>query len=143
MQCRVDFYLLTTDVVDPRLRFICRLVDKLYHINQSVLIYSDDQGMLESLDQLLWTFKDISFLPHDPVNANENVDIAPILLVSRPDKIRACDVLINLSQNLPAFFGQYKRVVEVIDETPVVKSQGRHRYAQYRACQCEMFTHKM
>ena len=40
------------------------LVEKIYNSNKSCIIYSGLQDRIESYDQMLWTFKKISFIPH-------------------------------------------------------------------------------
>ncbi|MBT8131776.1 MAG: DNA polymerase III subunit chi, partial [Gammaproteobacteria bacterium] len=61
---QIDFYILQDKGSALLGRFACRLVDKAWqrglrcHIN----VESQDQAAL--IDDMLWTFRDISFLPH-------------------------------------------------------------------------------
>lgn len=40
------------------------LVEKIYNTDQSCVIHSALRDRLQSYDQMLWTFKKISFIPH-------------------------------------------------------------------------------
>ena len=48
-----------------RLKLACKLAEKAYLASQSVLVWHTDRGELEALDELLWTFADGSFVPHE------------------------------------------------------------------------------
>ena len=54
---------------DVRLRLACRVAEKAYLAKQKVVVLLDDAEALRRFDELLWTFGDGSFVPHDAVSA--------------------------------------------------------------------------
>ena len=66
---RVDFYVSEDAGADARLRLACRVAEKAYLAKQKVVVLSDDAEALRRFDELLWTFGDGSFVPHDTVTA--------------------------------------------------------------------------
>jgi DNA polymerase-3 subunit chi len=138
---RVDFYLSEEAGEVARLRLACRITEKAYQANQKVLCYSDDAALLPRLDEMLWTFGDGSFVPHDTVTRDGAPGEAPVLLTSGPPPPGHVDVLINLGSTVPSFFEQFARVAEFLDGRPEVRSAGRERFKAYRARAIEPQTH--
>lgn len=127
---RVDFYLLATADETARLRIVCRLADKIVSLGQRLHINTHDEEQSRLLDRLLWTFQDISFLPHQPACPDSST--VPITLAHERAPASSVDVLINLAPDTPPFFSRFDRVVEVVDEQPAVRTAGRERYRFYR-----------
>ena len=76
---RVDFYVLTHAAAEDRNRYACTLAGKAWHEGHRVYIHASSLAEAEAIDQLLWTFKDIAFLPHELVRGHEEQDV-PILV---------------------------------------------------------------
>ena len=62
---KVDFYVLGTSGDRARQHFACRLAEKAYRLDNTIHIRTIDQRAAEQLDELLWTFRDGSFVPHE------------------------------------------------------------------------------
>lgn len=62
---RVDFYLLASDQPDARWLVACRLLEKAYAKGHKVYVLCNNKQDAELLDELLWTFKEDSFIPHN------------------------------------------------------------------------------
>lgn len=144
---RIDFYILeegTNTAID---KFICRLTEKAWKQNNAVYLHAEDEKDMQKYDELLWTFKETSFVPHQTVaNTTPLPEIEHILIgcqtLTEISKIPH-EVLINLCLETPSFFSQFERVVEIInqDETSLIK--GRERYQFYRDRGYALETHKM
>ncbi len=79
---RVDFYHLTRSGPDG---IVPVLADKLVANGDRLLIVADDTLILEGLDNLLWTAKPESFLPHALAGGEGNDDAGePVLLATDP-----------------------------------------------------------
>ncbi len=129
---RVDFYLLQASCNQQRELFVCRLVDKIWRQGHRVYIHTGAHNRAVQLDKLLWTYQDDSFVPHDLYPARQD-SRAPIRIGAGEDNFWSqADVLINLSDTVPAFFTQVERVLEVLNQEPCIKAQGRERYRTYR-----------
>jgi|SRR5688572_504514 len=138
---RVDFYVTDGAGAEVRMRLACRVTEKAYLAKQKVLVLLEDPESLRCFDELLWTFGDGSFVPHDSVAAAGAACAAPVALTTGVLPATPCDVLINLSGTVPAFFDRFARVAEFLDARPEVRSAGRERFKAYRARSIEPQTH--
>ena len=143
MPPRVDFYLSEEAGDSARLRLACRVTEKAYLARQRVVVYSDDPAVLPRFDELLWTFGDGSFVPHDTVTRDGASSDAPVALTTGPLPAEHADVLINLSSVVPPFFEKFARVAEFLDSRPEVRSSGRERFKVYRGKAIEPQTHNV
>ena len=140
---RVDFYV-SADAGEPaRLRLACRIAEKAYLAKQKAVVLFDDAAMLPRFDELLWTFGDGSFVPHDTVTADGAGCVAPIALTTGPLPAGHADVLINLGSQVPPAFEKFARVAEFLDARPEVRAAGRERFKVYRGKSIEPATHNI
>lgn len=135
---RVEFYVLSEGAPDARLRHACRLAEE--SVEQArVYVQTATAGEAQRLDELLWTFNDRSFLPHEIFTgappAHERVRV---LLGERPAPASHRDLLINLTSSLPVEIDGYARIAEIVDVDPERKRAARERYKQYRERGCEL-----
>ncbi len=129
-ELRVDFYIIDDVGGNARLGLACRLAEKAYLAAQSVLIWHTDPTELKALDELLWTFRDGSFIPHEMLGAEAGTGEAPILL-SAGAMPAGRDIIINLAPAIPEL-AQSKRVIEIIDGDEGRRKAGRARWEAYR-----------
>jgi len=142
MPPRVDFYVSGESGADVRLRLACRMAEKAYLANQKIVVWLDDADALRRLDELLWTFGDGSFVPHDVVTRAGACE-APVALTTGTLPDGHADVLINLAGAVPPFVGNFARVAEFLDARPEVRAAGRERFKAYRAQSIEPQTHNL
>ena len=140
---RVDFYVSAEAGEATRLRLACRVVEKAYLARQKIVVFSDDATLIPKFDELLWTFGDGSFVPHDVVSHEGAPIEAPVALTSGPMPAGSADVLVNLGNAVPAFFEKFGRVAEFLDARPEVRAAGRDRFKTYRAKAIEPQTHNV
>ena len=95
------------------------------------------------LDDLLWTFRQNSFLPHGQYGCDEQEDCAIVIGHQSDAPHIGKDVLINLATDVPLFFSQFERVAEMINEDDSQKQHGRDRYRFYRDRGYELNTHQL
>jgi DNA polymerase III subunit chi len=143
MPPRVDFYVSAEAGEAVRLRLACRVAEKAYLAKQRVLVWSDEPALLPRFDELLWTFGDGSFVPHDTVSQPGATCQAPVALTTGPLPADHADVLVNLGQAVPPFYEQFTRVAELLDARPEVRSAGRERFKAYRGRSIEPQTHNV
>lgn len=143
MPPRVDFYVSEDAGEATRLRLACRVAEKGYLAAQRVLVYSDDPALLPRLDEMLWTFSDGSFVPHDIVTSDGAPCEAPVALTTGPLPAEPGDVLINLGSQVPAFADRFARIAEFLDARPEVRAAGRERFKVYKSRSIEPQTHKV
>jgi DNA polymerase-3 subunit chi len=139
---RVDFYVSEAAGADARLRLACRVAEKAYLARQTVVVLFDDSEALRPFDEMLWTFGDGTFVPHDTVTA-EGVCESPVALTTGPLPAGHADVLINLGNTVPHHFEKFLRVAEFLDGRPEVRAAGRERFKVYRGKAIEPQTHNV
>ncbi len=143
MPPRIDFYVSEEAGADVRLRLACRVAEKAYLAKQNVVVVLDDPEALRRFDDLLWTFGDGSFVPHDAVSAAGADCEAPVALTTGPLPPNHIDVLINLGGTVPAGYDRFARVAEFLDARPEVRAAGRERFKTYRGRSIEPQTHNV
>jgi DNA polymerase III subunit chi len=140
---RVDFYVSEAAGADARLRLACRVAEKAYLAKQTVVVLFDDSEPLRRFDEMLWTFGDGTFVPHDAVAAEGARCEAPVALTTGPLPSEHADVLINLGSIVPDRFEKFARVAEFLDGRPEVRAAGRERFKLYRGKSIEPQTHNV
>jgi DNA polymerase III subunit chi len=141
MTGRVDIYLLETDDSATRRITACRLIEKIYRQGLTVFAQVENDEEAQRFDDLLWTFRQGSFVPHEPFRADSQE--APVVIGSGPSVPGSQDVLINLSANLPEGYEIYPRIAEIVDQDPAIRSAGRLRYRQYQSQGMDIQTHQL
>jgi DNA polymerase-3 subunit chi len=136
----IDFYILDTASKQQAWLFACTLAEKAHADNQSVFIYTATQDEAERMDALMWTYRDDSFLPHQLVNESTT---SPILIGSDLPQTDTINTMINLHQTLPKFYGQFKRIIEIVTSEPQAQTLARERYRLYRDAGHNLQTHKL
>jgi len=141
---RINFYIVedgTDKAIDT---FICRLTEKAWSQNNAIYIHTHDELHTKKLDDLLWTFNQESFVPHQLL-ASENSHDSVLIGHKSTAEIPAShhDVLINLNYETPSFFSQFERVAEVITTDETSRIKGRERYQFYRDRGYALETHKL
>lgn len=141
---RIDFYILEANNGN-REQFACRIAEKAYRLGHGVYIHTADAQQAARLDDLLWTFKQNSFIPHGIDGKNPGPEAAVLIGHNGENETSSHaegrEVLINLDQEIPLFFSSFKRVAEVIDQQADNKHKGRNRYKFYRDRGYNLETH--
>jgi DNA polymerase-3 subunit chi len=128
---RVDFYVLEEADADSRLRLACRLAEKAFSPDQRVFVLAASANEARQLDELLWTFRDRSFVPHALVDAPD-AHLMPVLIGTDAAAVASADVLINLGPGVPPGYERFGRIVEPLDGDRERRQQGRERFRYYR-----------
>ncbi len=139
---RIDFYVLPDHEENGRALLACRLADKAHGLGHTVYLFAESEARAAALDDLLWTFRQDSFVPHEryPLAGEES---SPVLVGTVAPAVVEAQVLINLTDSLPEGFERYQRVVELVDQHPDVLAQSRERFRQYRERGCAPETRKL
>lgn len=143
MPTRVDFYVSEAAGAETRLRLACRVAEKAYLAKQTVVVLFDDAALLPKFDEMLWTFGDGTFVPHDTVTTQGAICDAPVALTTGALPAAHADVLLNLGSSVPAGFEKFARVAEFLDARPEVRTAGRERFKAYRAKAIDPQTHNV
>jgi DNA polymerase-3 subunit chi len=129
---RVDFYILDESSAAARLKLACRLAEKAYLAAQTALVWHTDAEELKAFDDLLWTFMDGSFVPHEMLTAGASSADTPVLLSAGTAPPADVDIIINLAPDVPSCLSRTQRIAEIIDGDDSRRRAGRVRFKAYR-----------
>lgn len=91
------------------------------------------------LDELLWTFRQDSFVPHEIVDGGGSAD-APVTIGCSSEAPQA-DLLINLGSGRPDFAAHFERIAEIVDGSTDGREAARQRFRDYREAGHPLNTH--
>ena len=137
---QVDFYVL--DRVDEHARntLACKLAEKAWRLENTIHIHTMTQADAMHLDELLWTFRDGSFVPHEIAGSGSG---APVSIGYGDAAVEARDLLITLCDEIPPFAESFPRVAELVSSEENCRQKSRERYATYRANGHKLETYKI
>lgn len=141
MKKRADFYILSANNQQKRWLFTCQLLEKAFKNNLRCFVWTTDDHSSEQFDELLWNFKETSFVPHELIDASAK-NIAPILIGKTLPQTETVDALINLTDNLPLSF-DYARIFEIINNDPGDQQKARKRFKEYKKLGFELNSHRV
>jgi len=123
---RVDFHFNTPD----KLAYACRLIRKILRSGGRSVVFADRET-IGRLDQALWTFSELDFIPHvragDPLAAQ-----TPVVLCSDAVETPHWDVLVNLAPATPPFFSRFERLIELVGTDAEDRARARDRWRFYK-----------
>jgi len=141
---RVDFYILKAGSARQRSVFACRLTEKALGLGHKIYLHTASGNGTRQLSDLLWTFRDGSFVPHlelDQSAENNSDDDTPVHIGHGSEPGHHADLLINLADDVPLFFSRFERVAEIV----AADSRGlaRDRFRFYRDRGYALETHNL
>ena len=129
----IDFYLISDTIPKARLSFACKLLEKAYTKQHQIYVHTPDAATANQLNDMLWTFHDISFVPHQIVDEKTQDTPPPIVIgFSNDNPAKHHDILMNLDTNIPIFFKEFDRIIEIVSEDENQKNISRNKYKQYK-----------
>ena len=109
----------------------CQLVHKANEQGLNIQIHARDEAMARAIDERLWTFSDISFVPHALVGSPDS-DSVPVLISWTQPAPSHSDVLMNLRRECPAGPEHFSRIIEIVETDEESRQYGRERFRNYR-----------
>ena len=124
---------------------ICRITNFYYKKKLKILIIGEDKAQIDTLNDLLWTFEQISFLPHSFESEYESTPVVLCMsdnLQSILDKYKF-DVLFNLSRNKINLDTVARYFIEIVTSVEKQKLNARDKYAYYKENQIKVSYEKV
>ncbi len=123
-----------TGIANP-LDYACRLLRKAYRSGARVAVHAEP-ALIDRLDQALWTFEPLEFVPHAvlPRDAADvgRVALSPIVLVKGEAVApKACRVGVSLAGHPVADVGGFDRMIAIVGLDPEHREAGRLRWREY------------
>lgn len=117
--------------VPDRIGYACRVVRKAYASGKKVGIVGDSQT-LQALDQALWSFSALDFVPHCGASSKPHLlASSPVVLSMDCSRVPHDQVLLHLGQDVPAGFERFERLIELVTEDENDRAHARMRWRHY------------
>ena len=139
---QIDFYVLQEQSPGGRFKLACRIVEKAYRLGHRVYVRTGNSDDTNVLDDLLWTFSQNSFIPHQLSTESDSRE-SPVVIGEHPPETEGTDVVISVADDPVSDFTAYLRIVEIVGCDDDEKASGRNRFRYYREHGVEPNTHQI
>ena len=123
--------------------YACRLLRKVHTRGLRAQVVGHSTTLAQ-LDQALWTFSALDFLPHCDLDAPQAMRSASSVLLT-PQATPDWDqqILVNLGESIPAGFESFARIIDVVTVDDLHRAQGRERWREYSRMGHELVRHDL
>ena len=118
--------------VDHKLHFACNLARRAFEDGRKLVVYAPSSKLADEFDRLLWTFSQLSFVPHVKV-AHPLATETPILIASDDTHLTHHEALLNIGDEPPPFFSRFDALREVVSSDLEDRARARERVKFYKA----------
>jgi DNA polymerase-3 subunit chi len=125
---QADFYVLGKQAQHDQWYFACRLVEQIQQKGHQVLLQVSNEEEAKALDEMLWQFRPDAFVPHALLTAKDAPVDCPVSIGWQTEPGHHHDVIIILTPELPAFYGRFQRLVEVVVQNDDVLEYTRQHF---------------
>lgn len=139
---RVNFYISPNQAAEASLQLACRIAEKAYGKQSRVYVHTNNAEQAGRLDDLLWVFRQGSFIPHCQSSDENRQEAAVLIGYDGLPEIQP-DVLINLADEVPNFFTRFERVAEIVSGNEASRQAARERFKFYRERGYPLETHEL
>jgi DNA polymerase-3 subunit chi len=137
----ISFYILSTTGMQERYRFACKLIETAYRKGSFCYVLTDSPQQSHTLDELLWTFRPNSFIPHEIYQGETPQFPNTVLIGHQVAPAQWQKVILNLATHPLSDLSNTERVLEVLDNNESLKQLGRQRYRYYQQLGLSLQTH--
>lgn len=118
--------------VDNKLHFACGLAKRACEEQRKMIVYAPSTKLTDEFDRLLWTFSQLSFVPHvkstHPLAAE-----TPIVIANDDTALTHHEALLNLGDDPPTFFSRFDALREIVSNDADDRASARERAKFYKA----------
>ena len=128
--------------VDNKLHFACKMAKRAYEDGRKLIVYAPSARLADEYDRLLWTFSQLSFVPHVKA-AHPLAAETPIVIATDESGLPHHDSLLNIGDEPPPFFSRFDALREIVSGDTDDRASARERLKFYKARGFEIQTHDM
>ncbi|MFM7331880.1 MAG: DNA polymerase III subunit chi [Brachymonas sp.] len=127
-----------------KLAYACRLLRKACGAGSSVAVVAEEAGLAQ-LDEQLWSFSALDFVPHVRMGRMPVAQQAqtPVWLCETAVQGNGRQVLVNLTPQVLQGFEQFERLIEVVSLDDADRQQARSRWKYYTERGYEIVRHDL
>lgn len=130
MVLKAAFYILAQPSLKARDLYTCRLIEKAYGQKRQIYVHTVSLAEAQNFDIQLWTFRDVSFVPHEIYSQNTMAETSVLIGYNNAPPANK-DILINLTATIPPFYNQFAHIITVIPNDDQWKAPARQQYQVY------------
>lgn len=114
---------------------VCKIIKEYYKKKYKIFVSSRSNDLVNELNNLLWTFEQISFIPHCTTkNYDKN---SPILLSGKDSfpktvNLKEYDVWLNLDDEVEENYTDFEIILEIVSQNEKQRILSRKRYLNYQ-----------
>ena len=128
--------------VENKPQMACTLTSKALARGMRVMLLTPDSVETERLSKLIWTTPSTGFVPHCR-SGDRLAPVTPVIVDHVAEPLVHDQVLVNLCDQMPAFFSRFQRLVEIVGTADADREAARVRYRFYRDRGYEIHTHQV
>ena len=115
-----------------KMAYVCRLLRKAASSGAKVMVLAPI-GLVGKLDVGLWALSATDFVPHCSDDASGAVKQRSAVVIGSTGALApsGCDVLVNVTDNVPNGFTNYARLIEVVSTDDLDRRSARERWKHY------------
>jgi len=113
----------------------CKIIKEYYKKKYKIFVSSHSNDLVNELNNLLWTFEQISFIPHCTTkNYDKN---SPILLSGKDSfpktiNLKEYDVWLNLDDEMEENYTDFEIILEIVSQNEEERILSRKKYLNYQ-----------
>lgn len=135
------FYLVPGRTNDLRFHTAAKLTEKAWREGHRVCLHCQDEGQARQLDDLLWSFRPESFMPHRVLADNSSSCPEKIGIQWADPSPADWQTVIVLGFHLPSCADRFERLALVANEDEALLHRAREQYRQLEALGIEPQVH--
>jgi len=114
---------------------VCKIIKEYYKKKYKIFVSTCNNDLVNELNNLLWTFEQISFIPHCTTK-NYDKD-SPVLLSGRDNfpetiNLKEYDVWLNLDYEVEENYTDFEIILEIVSQNEEQRILSRKRYLNYQ-----------
>ena len=130
MKTQVHFFILNKS--NDLEKSICQIIKIYYKQKYKIVVKTNDKTLLSNLDAMLWTFEQISFIPHC-TRDNFDKDASVLLCDDKYDyDADNYNVLFNLNMEEKEKNNDFQIIIEIVTQNKSQKDYAREKYTYYK-----------
>ena len=106
----------------------CEIAERIYAQGGRVQIVAVDQEQVARLDDLLWTFKPGSFVPHGLWKGMDSESDQPVIITTRKERVPGIASLLTMDYCPVKIVRQFSKVIHVVVVDNKERLEASRRY---------------
>lgn len=128
----IGFYQVRDPMPSTTDKTLAHLLEKVVSSGHRVLVVCPNAQRAERIDDMLWTYKEESFLPHGLESDGVHLEKQPILVTTKPENANGADVLVTVSGAQGGSAHDYTRAIDIFEGHENQVAKARERWKLYK-----------